>query len=96
MKHFDVVTIFPAMMDALADHGITARSLDEKRYELKAWDPAVLAVDERPRVRRRRPDRPPELRNVARREAGAAVAVALLERRGELQLDERLAPELLD
>jgi len=28
MKHFDVVTLFPAMMDALADHGITARSLD--------------------------------------------------------------------
>src|SRR5947199_351287 len=54
MKHFDVVTIFPAMMDALADHGITARSLDEKRYELKAWDPrdftkdAYRRVDDRP------------------------------------------------
>lgn len=54
MKHFDVVTIFPAMMDALADHGITARSLDERRYELKAWDPrdftkdAYRRVDDRP------------------------------------------------
>jgi tRNA (guanine37-N1)-methyltransferase len=54
VKHFDVVTIFPAMMDALADHGITARSLDEKRYELKAWDPrdftkdAYRRVDDRP------------------------------------------------
>jgi len=54
VKHFDVVTIFPAMLDALADHGITARSLDEKRYELKAWDPrdftkdAYRRVDDRP------------------------------------------------
>jgi len=54
VKQFDVVTIFPAMMDALADHGITARSLDEKRYELKAWDPrdftkdAYRRVDDRP------------------------------------------------
>jgi len=54
MKHFDVVTLFPAMMDALADHGITARSLDEKRFELKAWDPrdftkdAYRRVDDRP------------------------------------------------
>jgi tRNA (guanine37-N1)-methyltransferase len=54
VKHFDVVTIFPAMMDALADHGITARSLDERRYELKAWDPrdftkdAYRRVDDRP------------------------------------------------
>jgi len=45
VKRFDVVTIFPAMLDALADHGITARSLDEKRFELKAWDPREFAED---------------------------------------------------
>ncbi|HTS85160.1 MAG TPA: tRNA (guanosine(37)-N1)-methyltransferase TrmD [Usitatibacter sp.] len=50
MKHFDVVTIFPAMLDALADHGITARSLDEKRFELKAWDPRDFAEDNYRRV----------------------------------------------
>ena len=50
MKHFDVVTIFPAMLDALADHGITARSLDEKRFELKAWDPRDFAGDNYRRV----------------------------------------------
>ncbi|HEX4782540.1 MAG TPA: tRNA (guanosine(37)-N1)-methyltransferase TrmD [Usitatibacter sp.] len=54
MKHFDVVTLFPAMLDAIADHGITARSLDEKRFELKTWDPrdftkdAYRRVDDRP------------------------------------------------
>jgi len=50
VKHFDVVTIFPAMLDALADHGITARSLDEKRFELKAWDPRDFAEDNYRRV----------------------------------------------
>ncbi len=50
MKHFDVITIFPAMLDALADHGITARSLDEKRFELKAWDPRDFAEDNYRRV----------------------------------------------
>ena len=50
MKHFDVITIFPAMFDALADHGITARSLDEKRFELKAWDPRDFATDNYRRV----------------------------------------------
>ncbi|MFZ3321320.1 MAG: tRNA (guanosine(37)-N1)-methyltransferase TrmD [Usitatibacter sp.] len=50
MKQFDVITIFPAMLDALADHGITARSLDEKRFELKAWDPRDFAQDNYRRV----------------------------------------------
>jgi len=50
VKHFDVITIFPAMLDALADHGITARSLDEKRFELKAWDPRDFAQDNYRRV----------------------------------------------
>ena len=44
MKRFDVVTIFPEMFDAVADHGITRRALDEGRFELKAWDPAVLTI----------------------------------------------------
>lgn len=50
MKRFDVVTIFPEMFDALADHGITRRALDEKRFELKAWDPRDFTQDSYRRV----------------------------------------------
>jgi tRNA (guanine37-N1)-methyltransferase len=45
MKRYDVVTIFPAMFDALLDQGITRRALDEGRYELKAWDPRDFTTD---------------------------------------------------
>ena len=50
MKHFDVVTIFPEMLDALIDHGITRRALDEKLFELKAWDPRDFTADSYRRV----------------------------------------------
>jgi tRNA (guanine37-N1)-methyltransferase len=50
VKHFDVITIFPEMFDALADHGITRRALDEKRFELKAWDPRDFTTDSYRRV----------------------------------------------
>ena len=50
MKHFDVVTIFPEMFDALVDHGITRRALDEKRFELKAWNPRDFTQDNYRRV----------------------------------------------
>jgi tRNA (guanine37-N1)-methyltransferase len=48
--HFDVVTIFPEMFDALADHGITRRALDEKRFEMKTWDPRDFTADSYRRV----------------------------------------------
>ena len=50
MKRFDVITIFPQMLDALLDHGITRRALDEKRFELQAWDPRDYATDNYRRV----------------------------------------------
>ena len=50
MKRFDVITIFPAMLDALLDHGITRRALDEKRFDLHAWDPRQFATDAYRRV----------------------------------------------
>jgi tRNA (guanine37-N1)-methyltransferase len=50
VKRFDVVTIFPDMFDALADHGITRRALDEKRFELKTWDPRDFTQDNYRRV----------------------------------------------
>jgi tRNA (guanine37-N1)-methyltransferase len=45
VKQFDVITIFPEMLDALLDHGITRRALDEKRFELKTWDPRDFTSD---------------------------------------------------
>ena len=50
MKRFDVITIFPQMLDALADHGITRRALDEKRFELHTWDPRDFTTDNYRRV----------------------------------------------
>jgi tRNA (guanine37-N1)-methyltransferase len=50
MKHFDVITIFPEMLDALLDHGITARALEEKRFELKTWNPRDFTQDNYRRV----------------------------------------------
>jgi len=50
VKRFDVVTIFPQMFDALADHGITRRALDEKVFELHTWDPRDFTTDNYRRV----------------------------------------------
>jgi tRNA (guanine37-N1)-methyltransferase len=107
VKHFDVITIFPAMLDALADHGITARSLDEKRFDLKAWDPRDFAQDNYRRV----DDRPygggpgmvmlaeplskcVEAAKQRQRDAGVAVPkVVLMSPQGE-RLSEALVQEL--
>jgi tRNA (guanine37-N1)-methyltransferase len=50
VKHFDVVTIFPEMFDALVDHGITRRALDERRFEFRTWDPRDFTSDNYRRV----------------------------------------------
>ena len=50
MNRFDVITIFPEMFDALADHGITRRALDEKVFELHTWDPRDFTTDSYRRV----------------------------------------------
>ena len=50
MKHFDVITIFPEMLDALIDHGITRRALEEKVFELRTWDPRDFTTDNYRRV----------------------------------------------
>src|SRR5207245_3787295 len=54
-----------------------------------------LPVGEEPAVRRRGTHDPPEPRAVTGGEAGPAVAVALLECRRELDVDERVATESL-
>jgi tRNA (guanine37-N1)-methyltransferase len=50
VKRFDVVTIFPAMFEALTAHGITRRALEESRFELHTWDPRDFTTDNYRRV----------------------------------------------
>ena len=108
MKRFDVVTIFPEMFDALVDHGITRRAMDEGRFELKAWDPRDFARD----AYRRVDDRPygggpgmvmlpepleacVEAAKARQKEAGVASPhVVLMSPQGE-RLGEELVKELL-
>jgi tRNA (guanine37-N1)-methyltransferase len=107
MKRFDVITIFPAMLDALLDHGITRRALDEKRFELATWDPRDFAMD----TYRRVDDRPygggPGMVMMAvplqaaidaavkrQREAGVARPVVVLMSPQGQRLDDALVGEL--
>lgn len=45
MKRIAVVTLFPEMFDAVADHGITARALDQQLWELACFNPRDHALD---------------------------------------------------
>src|SRR3954447_25128498 len=76
---------------------VPARVGARRRNELTLGELACpLTVGKRPRMGRSRPDRPPEARDVPRREPRPAVAVALLEGGRELELHEWLAAEALD
>jgi len=52
--HFDAVTLFPEMFDALTRSGITRRAFENAVYELVLWNPrdfssnAYRSVDDRP------------------------------------------------
>ena len=54
MKHYDAITLFPEMFDAIADCGVTRRALDEMVWSLKCWNPRDFAtnahktIDDRP------------------------------------------------
>ena len=50
MKRYDVVTIFPAMFEALTGQGITRRAIEEGRFELHTWDPRDFTSDNYRRV----------------------------------------------
>ena len=107
MKQFDVVTLFPEMLEAIARHGITRRALEEGVFELKTWDPRSFATDNYRRV----DDRPygggpgmvmlPEpleacIEGAKARQRAAGVAapkVVLMSPQGE-RLDEGLVKEL--
>jgi tRNA (guanine37-N1)-methyltransferase len=45
MYQFDVVTLFPAMLNALTEWGITARARERGCYQLVAWNPRDFATD---------------------------------------------------
>ena len=50
----DVISIFPAMFDAIAQSGITARAIDRQLWSLERWNPRDFAdnasrrIDDRP------------------------------------------------
>jgi len=54
VRHYDVITIFPEMLEALSHHGITRRAIEDGLFGLKTWDPrdftadAYRRVDDRP------------------------------------------------
>ena len=106
MKRYDVITIFPEMLQALTAHGITRRALEEGLFELKTWDPRDFTADNYRRV----DDRPygggpgmvmlPEPLQAAidaaksrQRAAGVSPRVVLMSPQGE-RLDEALVRQL--
>ena len=107
MKRYDVITLFPAMLEAISRHGITRRALEEGLFELQAWDPRDFTRD----AYRRVDDRPygggpgmvmlaeplgEAIAAAAARQRAAGVArpqVVLMSPQGE-RLDERLLGEL--
>ena len=52
--HFDAVTLFPEMFDAITRSGVTRRAFENAVYELVLWNPrdfssnAYRSVDDRP------------------------------------------------
>lgn len=54
MLQFDVVTLFPQMLDAVSEWGVTGRARERGLYQLVAWNPrdfagnAYRTVDDRP------------------------------------------------
>lgn len=43
--HFAVITLFPEMLDAVMDFGITGRAIDSGLIEIQAWNPRDYAMD---------------------------------------------------
>ena len=48
--HFDVVTLFPDMFDAISAHGVTRRALELDFIRLRAWNPRSYTSDNYHRV----------------------------------------------
>ena len=52
--HFDVITLFPEMFDAITQHGVTRRAAEQGKFVLHTWNPREFtsdkhrSVDDRP------------------------------------------------
>lgn len=52
--HFDVITLFPEMFDAVTQYGVTRRAAEQGKYVLHTWNPREFtsdkhrSVDDRP------------------------------------------------
>lgn len=42
---FDVITLFPAMFDAITQHGITRRAAEKSLFALHTWNPRDFTLD---------------------------------------------------
>ena len=45
MFHFDVVTLFPEMFEAVTESGVTGRARERKLFEVVLWNPRNFAVN---------------------------------------------------
>lgn len=45
VPHYDVVSLFPPMFEALTGHGITRRALDRGLYDFAVWNPRDFTED---------------------------------------------------
>ncbi|MDD4964268.1 MAG: tRNA (guanosine(37)-N1)-methyltransferase TrmD [Gallionella sp.] len=43
--NFDVITLFPAMFDAITQHGITRRAAEKSLFALHTWNPRDFTLD---------------------------------------------------
>ena len=43
--HFDVISLFPPMFEAVTKYGITRRALKENLWSLKLWNPRDFTID---------------------------------------------------
>jgi tRNA (guanine37-N1)-methyltransferase len=42
---FDVITLFPPMLDAITKYGITRRALEQRIWQLQVWNPRDFTID---------------------------------------------------
>ncbi len=45
VNHFDVITLFPEMFEAITRHGITRRAVELGLFELISWNPRDFTID---------------------------------------------------
>ena len=105
LLRFDLITIFPAMTEAITRHGITARALQRGLWQLHCWNPrdfthdAWKTVDDRPygggpgMVMLAQPLADAIAAVRADREGGAGVPVVALSPQGR-PFNDRMAREL--